>query len=609
MNVSPDYSAKAMKIVFAVFMLLYVVVIALIYVVDWDHIYVFTDSPEVVLLKKRKANALRQIVKHKQHFLSAFAKIDKKQWLKYQSTAYHKLVAFAKTVEDEKSPERLLAFKKDLQMNALLLTHYTKIINSRIAAEQLKIAKEKARVARLLKIKKDQEALQLRKLIEKRTDFLDAVSSQVKYRTTWEKVAKKQYDEITRVVNQVRGLDTNKLGPYEKDIDAAFIKLNYYKNIVKVARQKAEATVKKTDKANAVPILLNSKSFSNSTQQKKSQSKLSPKVVLEKIEMEYNWFLKIRLYDSTPFLASYKRISAYLIDALKSPLSTPQVERTLSIKKEVEQRRIRAEQVAHALMGLKIIKVNEKELSPQYLADADRAGYPIEVVNNLGIHFRFIPAGTFLMGSPEDESGRDADELQHKVKISKPFYMQVSEISPKQFAFRNDPDLHSVAMVKVTQKMAIDYCRKLNQKSPLAEHRYDLPTEAQWEYACRATTTGPHYAKELKEIAFYDYGYSGKIGKRARLKPNAWGLYDMLGNAKEICRDQASSSFFFTKPPKTYQNSGTIIDPVGSDGSEMVLRGGGWTSSEGEVRAANREVVDAAYKLWDTGFRIIYKLD
>ena len=623
MNVNKKRSAKGIKIVFAVLMLLYVAIVGMIYFVDWAQIYVFSDSPAVVLIKKRKANALKQIVQSKQRFQSSFSKINKQSWAKYYPKVYRKLSDFLTQIKGQTSPTDLLPFERDLRMNLLLITHYNGLVNKKIIAEnkrvlveqvaakkRLKLANQKVAVGkRKLTARKQRQVLLDNQLIAKRDHFILIISQQAEHKDIWERVAQKQYAELTNLSTRVKGLKGEALRSKEMDIDAAMVTFNYYKLLVTNELDRIGPQVAKKAKANGFPIVLKLDKLSISQNKDTIHQQSFSKLNLEKIELEYKRFLTIKLYDSASFLASYKRLSVYFIEAFKSPLSTPEVEQILVTKKEVERRRNRAEQVAHVLMRLKVVKVNEKGLSPQYLAAVEKSGYPIEVKNDLGLHFRFIPAGSFLMGSPEKESDRDADELQHKVKISKPFYMQISELSQKQFHFQKDSDLNSIALVKVTQKMAIEFCRRMNLNALLLEDRYDLPTEAQWEYACRATTRGPHYANNLKEIAFYDYGYSGKISKRGLLKPNAWGLYDMLGNAKEICRDQLSSSFFFTKPPKTYQKVGTIVDPVGSDGSEMVLRGGGWTSSSSSVRAANREVVDAEYKLWDAGFRVIYKLD
>ena len=438
-----------------------------------------------------------------------------------------------------------------------------------------------------------------------------AVSNEVQHKSVWFKVAKKEYVTMSQLAAQVKGLNGQALASKEMDIDANFITLNYYKSVVKahLKRERETLAKSKTVKTGGVPILLDLdiKLKSNETPRRIIQSEA--KKFLQKIDHEYKHLSDLKLYNSAAFLISYGRISSYFVEALRSNLSASEVTQILAIKKDVEQKRNKAEKVARSMIHFKPVKVDEKKLDAKYLAEVFNSGFPVEVENKLGIHFRFIPAGTFLMGSPKNESGRDGDELQHKVRISKPFYMQVSELSMKQFRFQWESDKNSLALVKVTKEMATEFIVKLNLREVLLEGKYALPTEAQWEYACRATTDGPHYVKDLKEIAFYDYGYSGKIGKRGQLKPNKWGLYDMLGNAKEICRDGASSSFFFTKPPKTYQESGTIVDPMGRAGNEMVLRGGGWTSSEDEARAANREVMDAEYKLWDTGFRIIYELD
>ena len=616
MNENPNRTAKAIKVVFAVFMLFYGIILCLVFFVDWNTIYVFSDSPEVILVRKRKANALKEIVQLKKEYQSSFSKIKKADWLTYKPEAYNDLDKFAKKINSHVAPEELLPFKSELRMNSLLISHYTGLVNGEVLAEKKRVLEIKLAAERKLKLaqemkkaSKARKALEYQALVKKRDRFVLLVSQQKVKKDTWHKVAKNEYVELNRLVTELQKLKGEALQDKSFDLDAGFITLNYYTGLVeselKADRIKRNGSnqAKGIGKSVLADVSVSSKKITV------EDPKLLVKKQLARIDQEYERFSKVKLYDRSVFLKCYSQLSKYIIEALRSNLSASEVTKILDLKKAIEAKRDQATKVVEALKYLKPVKIDEKKLDGDYLAKVNASGYPVEVRNNLGIHFRFIPAGTFLMGSPKSEKGRDKDELQHKVKLTNPFYMQVSEMSVKQFRFQKDADVNSPALVKVTKQMALDFCDKLNLRDVLFDGKYDLPTEAQWEYACRATTVGPHYTNNLKAIAFYDHNYSGKVGKRGQLKPNIWGLYDMLGNAKEICRDQASSSFFFTKPPKTYQDPGTIPDPIGSDGSEMVLRGGGWTSSESEVRAAARELSDAEYKLWDTGFRIIYKLD
>ncbi len=180
------------------------------------------------------------------------------------------------------------------------------------------------------------------------------------------------------------------------------------------------------------------------------------------------------------------------------------------------------------------------------------AKYPKTIENLIGMKLVLIPKGEFLMGSPETEEGRKLGELQRKVRIEEPFYMGVYEVTQAQYeeimkqnrSVERGPNL-PVGFVSV--KDAMRFCERLSVKE---DQTYRLPTEAEWEYACRAGTTTPfHYGDKLtsKDANFhggYPYGTdeSGPNLKEFQpvgsYKPNAFGLYDMHGNAAEWCLDR-----------------------------------------------------------------------
>lgn len=230
--------------------------------------------------------------------------------------------------------------------------------------------------------------------------------------------------------------------------------------------------------------------------------------------------------------------------------------------------------------------------------------YPI-----LGAEFVLIPAGTFMMGSPTDERRRRDDETLHQVTISKPFYMQTTPVTRKQWKnvmggniqpspYFGDDEL------PVTSKSwneIQDFIKKLNLKEGTDEYR--LPTEAEWEYACRAGSTTAYYFGDdhnlLRKYAWY-LGNCCNIHPVGLKKPNAWGLHDMLGNVFEWCQD------WYGDYP-----SGSVTDPVGpSEGTHHVYRGGFYGWDHFFLRAACR--CSIAYEKSDSnsplfGFRLISK--
>ena len=244
--------------------------------------------------------------------------------------------------------------------------------------------------------------------------------------------------------------------------------------------------------------------------------------------------------------------------------------------------------------------------------------------NSIGMAFVRIPAGSFLMGSPADEPYRGKGEIQHKVTISKPFYMQTTEVTIKQWQKVMGKPWYHIFMrpnkdgnLPVTRVCQYDIQKFLNKLNAMGEGTYSLPTEAQWEYAARAGSTTAYYWGNRIDCsrAMYANAEEGPdncaeaVERRglpenspAPVKsyaPNAWGLYDMSGNVWEWCRD-----WFGPYSAKAQ------IDPQGPDSGEMrVRRGGGWFSPKYSLRSANRAYGHPASRLSTTGFRVIRLID
>jgi formylglycine-generating enzyme required for sulfatase activity len=223
--------------------------------------------------------------------------------------------------------------------------------------------------------------------------------------------------------------------------------------------------------------------------------------------------------------------------------------------------------------------------------------------NSLGMKFVLIPAGTFKMGSPKGESGREDDERQHRVTISKPFYLQYTEVTQgqwQQVMGKNPANFKKCGkncpVERVSWEDAQEFIKKLNRMEKTDKYR--LPTEAEWEYACRAGSTtrfsfGDDEAK-LEQFAWYENNSGDQTHPVGQLKPNAWGLYDMHGNVWEWCQD------WFGKYPTR-----SVTDPTGSaSGERRVLRGGSWGYDARFIRSANRGHDNPGIRYNHFGFRV-----
>ncbi len=254
-----------------------------------------------------------------------------------------------------------------------------------------------------------------------------------------------------------------------------------------------------------------------------------------------------------------------------------------------------------------------------------------DIGNGIKLEMILIPAGSFMMGSPASESGRYDNEQQHQVTLTKDFYIGKYEVTQEQWesVMGNNPSYFKNAgktapVEQVSWNDCQEYIRKLKEKTG---KQFRLPTEAEWEYACRAgsqtaiytgglTIKSYYNGPELDAIAWYggnsEVSYSGGYDasgwkdkqysfKYAGTHPvgqkqaNAFGLYDMLGNVWEWCEDWY----------KEYPSS-SVTDPIGANsGSGRVLRGGGWLNYAQDCRSAYRSFNDPSSG-WDSdGVRLV----
>ena len=245
-----------------------------------------------------------------------------------------------------------------------------------------------------------------------------------------------------------------------------------------------------------------------------------------------------------------------------------------------------------------------RAMRPSLLYQRDAGPRPGEARSVLGIEFVWIPPGRFLMGSPATEPGHEDDERQHVVTLRYGFWMGSREITRGQWDAlmgtdpSRPPNEVDMPVTGVSWQDCQEFLAKLNAS---AGGSFRLPTEAEWEYACRALTTGAYSfdsgAAELGEYGWY-IGNSDKKTHPVGLKtPNAWGLYDIYGNVWEWCQD-----WYGTYP------SGPTVDPTGpASGMYHVIRGGAWNSPPEDCRSASRSFFMEGYFLDKSvlGFRIV----
>jgi formylglycine-generating enzyme required for sulfatase activity len=257
------------------------------------------------------------------------------------------------------------------------------------------------------------------------------------------------------------------------------------------------------------------------------------------------------------------------------------------------------------------------------------------ITNSIGMNLALIPAGEFLMGSPVDEAKReDVEGPQHRVQITQAFYMGVYEVTQAEYqrVMKRNPSFYShtgggkswvrgldtdrFPVESVSWQDATAFCAALSAlpEEANAGRKYRLPTEAEWEYACRAGTTSPfHYGSSLSSSqanfkGSIPYGVAAKgrfIGHPTPVgsyQPNAFGLFDMHGNVWEWCQDWYGPDYYASSPAD---------DPRGpTSGSRHVMRGGGWGVSAMLCRSAHRnsKVEPIAY-LYSSGFRVVMEMN
>ena len=241
-------------------------------------------------------------------------------------------------------------------------------------------------------------------------------------------------------------------------------------------------------------------------------------------------------------------------------------------------------------------RTENKNTSPSDNNAGDRL---VKVINGVEFAFRWCPAGTFTMGSHELETGRSYRENQFQVTLTKGFWIMETEISQKQWeaVMGNNPS-HFKDENNPVENVSWNDCQNFCKKCSQYGLNLQLPTEAQWEYACRA---GENEAYSVKEHNVWFINNSSQkthpVGKDNH--DNAWGIYDMHGNVLEWCED-----WYGAYPNKS------VTNPVGpSSGSTRINRGGCWDDSLMHVRSASRFDADPNDRFDTLGFRCVIAQD
>ncbi|QSV74244.1 MAG: formylglycine-generating enzyme family protein [Aphanizomenon flos-aquae KM1D3_PB] len=222
-----------------------------------------------------------------------------------------------------------------------------------------------------------------------------------------------------------------------------------------------------------------------------------------------------------------------------------------------------------------------------------------------------IPGGSFKMGSTPDETGRQKSEgperivnvpafFMGKFEVTQEQYQQIIGKNPSGFQGKKRP------VERVSWDDAIEFCKKLSQKTG---RTYRLPSEAEWEYACRAGTTMPFYFGETITTDLVNYDGDGNYGAAPNGKnrgettnvgsfpPNAFGLYDMHGNVWEWCQDDWHDNY------ENAPNDGGVW--TSQSGKVKLLRGGSWNNNPAFCRSANRNYLYRAFRVSNIGFRVV----
>jgi formylglycine-generating enzyme required for sulfatase activity len=243
------------------------------------------------------------------------------------------------------------------------------------------------------------------------------------------------------------------------------------------------------------------------------------------------------------------------------------------------------------------LQLGQLKAAVQEIQPIPSDGLAKEIKNSVGMDLILIQAGEFIMGNPRpNDLSPDTEKPSHKVTISQPFYMARYPITQEVWreVMGNNPSIdkgNEKPVTNVSWEDARAFCKAL---SKLEGRECRLPTEAEWEFACKAGSLNGNY-EPLKDFAWYGDNSRGNTHPIGQKEPNKWGLYDMLGNVGEWCLD-----WFGPYPSRQ------LSDPTGpNEGRERIVRGGGYSHSADKCKPTARNPIPPHEKYNFIGFRII----
>jgi formylglycine-generating enzyme required for sulfatase activity len=262
--------------------------------------------------------------------------------------------------------------------------------------------------------------------------------------------------------------------------------------------------------------------------------------------------------------------------------------------------------IAALLVGVGTILVHSRASVGEPASPAIAYGLRRWRVPELKMDFVWLEPRTFTMGSFAGDTGRNPQEIEHEVRLTKGFWMDTTEVTQwqyKELMGTNPSPVQGdeLPVERVSWNDANAFCKRAEQVLATKGHHWTvrLPTESEWEYACRAGTTSAYAATDLGNLGWFDGNSGGRAHAVGQKLPNPWGLYDMHGNVEEWCADGYDPYY----PSSLY---GPVIDPKGVERPVLrVVRGGSFILPDVQCRSAARGAANPETRSASLGFRVV----